>query len=365
MAPQDVDFHPTLPLLATGVIDGRLLLHSCSPSEAAAQHSVKAHDRDNPCRAVRFSLGGELVLTGSTDRSILAVDVATGKARARKRDAHAAPVTRLAGLSATLAASGDENGAVALWDSRQSDAVAALDPHSDYVSDFYYHANEQALLSVSGDGTLALTDLRTKKVREASEGDADDELLSVTVIKGGRKIVCGTTSGVLDIWSWGFWADCSDRFPGHPDSVTAVIKCDEDTVLTASSDGIIRVVSVQPNKLVGVVGEHGEMDIERMAATSGLTLLASASHDNTVKVWDLAALLNDDDEEEEEGEEEKAAAPAAESEEEDSDDSDSDGGRAGKKRKKRANTGKGRGDHKIKSKKKGGGAGGNFFADLL
>lgn len=371
MAPQDVDFHPTQPLLATGVIDGRLLLHSCSPSEVVAQHSVKAHDRDNPCRAVRFSLGGDLVLTGSTDRSILAVDVATGKARARKRDAHNAPVTRLAGVSSTLAASGDENGAVALWDSRQSDAVVALEPHSDYVSDFFYHEREQALLSVSGDGTLALTDLRTKKVRETSEGDADDELLSVCVIKGGRKIVCGTTSGVLDIWSWGYWNDCSDRFPGHPDSVTSIVKCDEDTVLTASSDGIIRVISIQPNKLMGIVGEHGEFDIERMAATPSMTLLASASHDNTVKVWDLAALLNDDDDEEEdeegeEGEEKAAAAAAeaAESEEEDSDDSDSDGG-AGKKRKKRSKKGRGKGEHKIQPKKKGGGAGGNFFADLL
>ena len=47
-----------------------------------------------------------------------------------------------------------------------------------------------------------------------SEGDADDELLSVAVVKGGKKVVVGSTSGVLNIWSWGYWNDCSDRFPG-------------------------------------------------------------------------------------------------------------------------------------------------------
>lgn len=101
------------------------------------------------------------------------------------------------------------------------------------------------------------------QVRAASEGDADDELLSVAPLKGGRKVVCGSTrcagtafacklhteqswvaclggmqcpgicrctacqflhaatrppiplaSGVLSIWSWGYWNDCSDRFPG-------------------------------------------------------------------------------------------------------------------------------------------------------
>lgn len=36
----------------------------------------------------------------------------------------------------------------------------------------------------------------------------------------------------------------------------ALLKYDEDTVLTGSSDGLIRVVSLQPNKMLGVLGEH-------------------------------------------------------------------------------------------------------------
>lgn len=28
------------------------------------------------------------------------------------------------------------------------------------------------------------------------------------------QVACGSTSGVIGIWSWGYWADCSDRFPG-------------------------------------------------------------------------------------------------------------------------------------------------------
>ena len=47
-----------------------------------------------------------------------------------------------------------------------------------------------------------------------SEEDADDELLSVAVLKGGSKVVVGTGNGTLAIFSWGHWEDCSDRFPG-------------------------------------------------------------------------------------------------------------------------------------------------------
>ena len=50
---------------------------------------------------------------------------------------------------------------------------------------------------------------------QQSDTDADDELLSLAVVKGGAKIVAGTQSGMLDIWSWGHWAGFSDRFPGE------------------------------------------------------------------------------------------------------------------------------------------------------
>lgn len=49
------------------------------------------------------------------------------------------------------------------------------------------------------------------KVLARSEDDADDELLSCAVVKGGKKVVCGTQSGVMALYSWGYFNDCSDR----------------------------------------------------------------------------------------------------------------------------------------------------------
>lgn len=51
-----------------------------------------------------------------------------------------------------------------------------------------------------------------RKMRARSEEDADDELLSVVVAKGGKKVVVGSQSGVLNLYSWGYWKDCSDRW---------------------------------------------------------------------------------------------------------------------------------------------------------
>merc|ERR1711939_1280309 len=121
----------------------------------------------------------------------------------------------------------------------------------------------------------------------------DEELLSLVLIKNGKKVVCGTQDGVLGVFTWGIWADVADRIPGHPSSVETMLKLDEDTILTGSSDGLIRIMQINPNKLLGVVGDHDDFPIEKIAMLHDRNLLTSCSHDNTVQFWDMAFLTQD------------------------------------------------------------------------
>lgn len=74
---------------------------------------------------MRFSGDGGLVYTASTDESILAVDAATGKATARKKDAHDSAINRLATTGATGLASGAWGGWLLLLLPRLPAAAAA------------------------------------------------------------------------------------------------------------------------------------------------------------------------------------------------------------------------------------------------
>ena len=73
----------------------------------------------------------------------------------------------------------------------------------------------------------------------------------MTLVKGGTKVVCGSQEGVLSIFDLADIQDTSDRFPGHPASVDTLVAVTEDMVLTGSSDGVIRVLSILPNKMLG------------------------------------------------------------------------------------------------------------------
>ncbi len=48
-----------------------------------------------------------------------------------------------------------------------------------------------------------------------ARSEEDEELLNVVVVKGGKKVVCGSQEGVLNLFSWGQFEDISDRIPGE------------------------------------------------------------------------------------------------------------------------------------------------------
>lgn len=322
----------------------------------------KSNSVADSCRAIAFAQGGDVICAAhSADNGIRVTDLGSGGKIVRTiSHAHDSCVQRCLIIDGMLW-TGDDEGCVKVWDMRAGGdaAVASLEPHTDYVSDMVGH--DDALLTVSGDGTLCMIDRNVFKVRHRSEDDADDELLSVCVIRQGRKVVCGTTSGVLNIYSWGYWNDCSDRFPGHPDSVTGMVAFDEETVLTGSSDGLIRVLSIQPNKMLGVLGEHSDFDIERIALKGDVMCLASISHDSSLKLWNTGLLLDDDDDDQEDNEDNDQDER---SDSDDSDDSDDDGVR-GKGKRTADERGRNKGAHKIPKKQSKKEHASNFFADLL
>jgi WD repeat-containing protein 55 len=83
-------------------------------------------------------------------------------------------------------------------------------------------------------------------------------------MKNGKKVVVGTQDGVVELFSWGNWGDCTDRIPGHPSSVDAIAKVDDDTICTGGGDGIIRMISVLPNRVLRVVGSLSGFPVESL-----------------------------------------------------------------------------------------------------
>ncbi|KAL6076827.1 WD domain repeat-containing protein 55 [Balamuthia mandrillaris] len=295
----DMSFHPQQDLLALGLIDNSVQIYAYS-AEGTASCIQQYNHHNGPVRCLSFSEEGKFLFTGSSDCSLAAIDATTGKIVFQKANAHPDPLQCIATKESVLV-TGDEEGCLKVWDLRQSKQVFCWEEHEDYISDIVIDYNRNTILATSGDGFLSVWHMRRGKL-EAMSDNIEDELLSMAIIKEGSKVVVGTTEGILTIWSWGDWGDMSDRFPGHPQSIDAIIPIDDDTICTGSSDGLIRIVSIQPNGLLGLVGEHGELPIECLRLSHDKRWMASTSHDSCVRFFDVAYLYSDDGDDDEEGE---------------------------------------------------------------
>ncbi|KAK4266741.1 hypothetical protein QN277_023623 [Acacia crassicarpa] len=286
----DIDFHSSDQLVAAGLINGDLHLYRYN-SDSVPVRLLEVHAHTESCRAVRFINDGHALLTGSPDCSILATDVETGSAITRLDNAHGAAVNRLINLTESTVATGDDEGCIKVWDTRQRSCCNSFDAHEDYISDMTFASDAMKLLGTSGDGTLSVCNLRRNKVQAQSEF-SEEELLSVVIMKNGRKIVCGSQSGTLLLYSWGYFQDCSDRFVDlSPNSIDALLKFDEDRIITGSENGLINLVGILPNRVIQPIAEHSEYPIERLAFSHDRKYLGSIAHDHTLKLWDLDDLL--------------------------------------------------------------------------
>eukprot|EP00979_Chaetoceros_neogracilis_P014083 scaffold4425_cov281-Chaetoceros_neogracile.AAC.4 len=315
------------------------------------------------CRATIFNPSGDILYTASNGGSLAAIDVDKASNHHTSDNSilwkidQASPhgIHTLYHMNPShigeCIVTGDDEGVIRIWDLKacgdttsNNDAtvfdncmslpkgcIASFHENTDIISSFEVDAECITLLATSSDGVLTVIDLRKGGVDgnhtalkagktkiepvkidpETVQGpfrlhrksdNQEDELLSMCLMKNGKKIVCGTQQGVLNFWSWGTWGDISDRYPGHPQSIDALLKIDENTLLTGSSDGVVRVLEVQPDQLLGVLGSHDGFPVEKLRFGAGKKVIGSLSHDFKVRLWD-ASIFYDDDEIDEDMEE--------------------------------------------------------------
>lgn len=87
---QDCAFHPNKRIVAAGLVDGGIRVIDCSGAELRDEGSVVKHRES--CRSVEFD--GNMLLSGSADKSVMVFDIEARKVVARMKQAHDCAIER-------------------------------------------------------------------------------------------------------------------------------------------------------------------------------------------------------------------------------------------------------------------------------
>ncbi|KAN0009870.1 hypothetical protein ACTFIU_007180 [Dictyostelium citrinum] len=289
--PFSLNFHPTEDLLVVSDAEGRVKLFKYSLDENEVKLSLRPHQ--SGCRQANFSSDGKYIFTASSDCSMKVIDINTGSILYTREEAHDYSINCLVSKE-FMVFTGDDEGTIKVWDMRQQNIVCEFQEHGDFISDITT-IDDRHIAATSGDGGVSIYNFVRKSMDDISE-KSDNELLSCLSLDNDQKLVCGSQDGSILIYDRNNLENVK-KFAGHPQSVDALVKVNNNTFFSGSSDGIIRYIGLRPKKLLGVVGEHSTFPIERMAVSRDNRYLGSISHDYSLRFWNVASFYEEDESE--------------------------------------------------------------------
>ncbi|XP_072936508.1 WD repeat-containing protein 55 homolog [Epargyreus clarus] len=280
----DICFHPANDLIAIANMVGDILLYEYNNNETVLKETIEVHTK--ACRDVEFDDEGTTMYSTGKDKTIVATDVQTGKLKQCYNDAHEEPVYTLVSLDDNKIVTGDDAGTVKLWDIRKKDSIFTIKVGEDYISDMLTNEAQKYLVCAGGDGTITSIDLKGNKIYTRSE-QYDAEFTCMGLFRSETKLLAASATGRLYLFNWKEFGYHSDEYIGQKKiSVQCMVPITQNIVVTSGEDGILRAAHMFPQRQLGVVGQHS-MPVERLDISHDGTYIASCSHNNDVKFWNI------------------------------------------------------------------------------
>ena len=185
-------------------------------------------------------------------------------------------------------ASGDDGGAVRLWDAETGQPVGEpLSGHEGPVRAVAFSPNGRRLASASDDGTVRLWDATTGQAVGDPLTGHEDAVHAVAFSPDGRRLASGGADGTVRLWDAGSGLPVGQPMTADGDPVNAVaISPGGRLIASGGDDGAVRLWNAATGQQAAapMTGHGGS--VHAVAFDPGGRRIASAGHDRTVRLWD-------------------------------------------------------------------------------
>jgi WD40 repeat protein len=273
--------------------DGQLILSGSEDRTVVAwnlqtglpHHLLSGHQ--GGVTSVAASPNGRHIISGSRDRTVAIWDLCTGQ-RICSLHGHDQGVTSVAASpDGRLIVSGSWDCSAAVWDNQTGERVRLLTGHRGAVSSVAFSPDGRLALSGSWDHTVAIWDLETGNRIRTLTGHSK-AVTDVACSPDGRLVISASEDRTAVVWD----LDTGTRLRtlrGHHDGVTSVtVSPDGRRIISGSDDHSANVWDLHTGDLIRSLTGHHDWVTSVSSSPDG-HLVVSGSMDHTVAVWDVAA----------------------------------------------------------------------------
>jgi WD40 repeat protein len=236
--------------------------------------------------AVIVAPDGKQAFAGYEDGKVIAWNIETGEETHRYRSQEADMWTIAISPDGTTLAAGFDDGNIILWNVTTEEEGIAITGHTSPATTLAFSPDNTQLLSGSNDNTVRLWDIATGTQLQQLSGHKD-RVRRVIFAPDGRTAFSGSYDTTTIQWNLNS-GQVLQRFIGHLAAVYAVVPMPEDRILTASSDGTIRLWDTQNGALIKRFDGHTNIVYSVKINPAGTQAL-SGSEDGSLILWDIAS----------------------------------------------------------------------------
>lgn len=113
------------------------------------------------------------------------------------------------------------------------------------------------------------------------------------LFRSDTKLLVGSSKGKLYVFNWKEFGLHNDEYIGQKNSLQCMVPVTQNIVVTSGEDGILRASHMFPQRQLGIVGQHN-LPVECLDISYDGQYIASSSHNNDVKFWNISYFENID-----------------------------------------------------------------------